>query len=164
MPSLKASEREGINEAERLRLDHLLQETRAALDSATASAAAAAAAEQEAASRAGQERAARQAAEDALYAAESRVESLETEVSELREEARELAGRVEGASGAERVLRGLVDEADRGRVEAEAAGEAVRREVAALRSELLECRRQSDEDSSEKRELARQVRERRARI
>lgn len=154
---LKACERQLREEAERRHLEHLLQETHAALDAATAAAAAAAAAEQEAAARTAQERTARESVEDAIYAAESHAESLETGSAELREEVKRLGARIEEACETERALQSLLERTEQGRAEAECAGEAARRDLVAARSELLESRRHLDERESDSRELAGQV-------
>lgn len=154
----KVSHRELQRESERHRLDHALQESRAALNTAVESTASAALAEREAAIRARWERDSRDTAESSAENAEGRAENAEEECAELRDDCGRLGVQLEEACEREGVLRGLVESAEEGRVAAEGDGDAARRGVAQARMELVEGRRLLEEGEAGRRELTREVR------
>lgn len=144
-------------ESEHCRLDHLLQETRAALETAKAAAAASSTAEREAAERAQQARATRDTAEEYAATVQLRADNLESECEELQEAVGRLGVQVGEASEREGMLRGMLDRADDRRVKAEGEGEGARREVIRLKAELLEAKRRADDGESERARLTSQV-------
>lgn len=153
----KVSEREFQGGMERHRLECLLQETRAELESSAAAITAAAEAEKEAATRAKRESLSRERAESSAEELKERAVAAEGESTELREEMKCLGVRLREASEREKTLRDLLATMGKSKVTAEQETGNVGENIAEVRSELVEARRRAEEGETEVKVLTGQV-------
>lgn len=151
----KGSQRELRGDAERHRLERLLEETHAAGESNSA---AVAAAKREADDRGKLERRRREAAETSLAEWEEKAAKWEAECAGLLEEAEPLTARLNEARESNVVLRGLLEKMEEGGVVAREEGDAAKKQVVEARKELLEVQRRAREGEAVVGELQARVR------
>lgn len=154
---MKVSDREFHGGMERHRLESLLQETRAELESSAAAITAAAEAEQEAATRAKQESLCRERVESSAEELKERVVAAEAESTDLREQIKRLGVRLREASEREKTLCDHLAKMEKSKVTAEQDVGHVGGNIAEVRSELVEARRRAEEGETEVKALTDQV-------
>lgn len=142
---------------ERHRLERLLQETRAELESSVAAITAAAEAEQEAATRAKRESLCRERVESSADDLKERAVAAEAESTELREEIKRLGIRLREASEREKTVCDHLARMEESKVTAEPEAGNVGGNIAEVRSELVEARRRAEEGETEVKVLTDQV-------